>query len=202
MGRLTVTHKAWILGGCTILIFFGVNLSFGLVGYSTRSASECASCHEDAYKSWEKNKIHTTSIECVYCHSQVSSSSGYIPATFFAVEKELDNKCLGCHANFMDKKKLDTTLSIEWIDDKDEVQKAFGPWKLKEVTCRGKISCLACHKNVAHDMADFPTNLPRADYCAACHHHSKDEFSRVSPGSRLVLVIMKNGQRSVSPGIR
>lgn len=203
MSRLTRSQKAWIIGGLTALIFLGANLTFAILGYSTRDPSECGKCHTDSYRLWKDNKFHKLSIKCVYCHSSVSSSQyAYIPNRLYAIGEELDRECLKCHENFMDEEKLQTTIFAEWVDkESGKVKRVFGPWSLKEVACRGKFSCLACHKNMAHDRAILSTNLPRVEYCAACHYHrEKDAFCQVYPGPRLVFV--KQGKRLVSPSIR
>jgi len=204
MRRLTLSQKAWIIGGVTALVFLGANISFGILGYTTRNPSECRSCHEKPYKLWKNNKIHKLSIKCLYCHSNISSSQyGYLPKKFFAMAEELDKECLKCHENFMDKEKLKTTVLAEWIDYKSQkVMKVLGKWNIKQITCRGKFSCIACHKNISHDRCISPTNLPRVDYCAACHYHrEKDAFCQVSPGPRLVF-IKDDGKRVISPSIR
>lgn len=203
MSRLTLSQKAWIIGGITALIVLGANFSFGILGFTTRNPNECSSCHENEYRLWKENKAHRLSIKCIYCHSNVSSSEyGYVPGKFFAMVKELNKECLKCHKNFMDEDKLKTTVLAESVDiQSGRVLKVFGPWNIKEITCRGKFPCIACHKNLAHDRALSPTNLPRVDYCAACHYHSeKDAFCRVYPRPRLVFI--KDGKRTVSPGIR
>jgi hypothetical protein len=203
MFRLTLSQKAWIIGGIMALVFLGANFSFGILGYTTRSPSECKRCHENPYGLWKDNKIHKLSIKCIYCHSNISSSQyAYIPERLSAMVKELDKNCLRCHENFMDEKKLKATILAEWVDNKSgEVIKVFGPWNMKEITCRAKFSCIACHKNISHDRAIYPTNLPRVDYCAACHYHmEKDAFCQVHPGPRLVFI--KDGKRTVSPSIR
>ena len=66
MSRLTLSQKAWIIGGITALIVLGANFSFGILGFTTRNPNECGSCHENEYRLWKENKAHRLSIKCIY----------------------------------------------------------------------------------------------------------------------------------------
>ena len=203
MVRLTLSQKAWLIGIVMAGVFFAANLVFVLIGYSTNSPSECKTCHSASYKLWKENKAHRESITCTFCHSNHSSSQfAYAASSFSNMPKALDQDCIKCHKNYMEEKKKKILVFAEQLDEEGgKVVKVFGPWNLKDITCRGKFSCLACHKNIAHDRGSSPSNLPRIDYCAGCHYHSaKDPFAQVSPRPRLVFV--EEGKRKISQAIR
>lgn len=202
MVKLTLSQKAWMIAGLMAVVFIGANLVFILIGYSTTHPSECRTCHTDSYQLWKENKAHRESITCTFCHSsRMSSQFAYQAERLSAMPKELDRDCLKCHKNFMEEKKTKTMVLAEEVDEKSgRVVRVLGTWRLKEVTCRAKLSCIACHKNIAHDRGWPPTNLPRIDYCAECHYHQKDPFGQVFPRPRLVFV--RDGKRVVSPGLR
>lgn len=204
MAQLNLSQKAWIIGALMAGLFIGVNLFFVLISYTTTSSSECMKCHQDSEKLWKANKIHRQSITCIFCHTDCSSSQyAHLQIRLSNMSKELNKNCLKCHQNYMYEEIIaKTAVMAESLDDKaGKVIKVFGPWSLKDITCRGKFSCIVCHKNISHDRAFSPTNLPRADYCAECHYHSgKDSFCQVSPKPRLVFI--KNGKKVISPGIR
>lgn len=203
MTRLTLSQKAWIIAGLMAAVLIGVHFLFILIGYSTTSSSECKTCHLASYQSWKENKIHRKSITCTFCHSRrMSSQFAYQTERLSTMPKELDRECLKCHRNYMEDKKVKVTVLAETVDEKDgKVLRVFGPWRLKEITCRTKFSCIHCHKNIAHDRGFPPTNLPRIDYCVECHYHqNKEPYSELFPRPRLVFI--KNGKRMVSPGLR
>jgi hypothetical protein len=102
----------------------------------------------------------------------------------------------------MEEKKKKILVLAEQLDEESgKVVRVFGPWNLKEISCRGQVSCIVCHKNIAHDQASPPSNLPRVDYCAECHYHrAKDPFVQVSPRPRLVFI--EDGKSRISPAIR
>jgi nitrate/TMAO reductase-like tetraheme cytochrome c subunit len=203
MVRLTLSQKAWLIGIGMVGIFLAVNLIFVLIGYSTNSPSECKTCHSGSYKLWKENKAHRESITCTFCHSNHSSSQfAYAASRFSNMPKALDQDCIKCHKNYMEEKKKKILVFAEQLDEEGgKVVKVFGPWNLKDITCRSKFSCIVCHKNIAHDRGLSPSNLPRVDYCADCHYHrAKDPFSQVSPRPRLVFV--ENGKKMISPAIR
>lgn len=203
MARFTLSQKAWLIGMVMAGLFLVVNLVFVLIGYSTNHPSECKTCHSNTHKLWKENKVHRQSITCTFCHSPHSSSQfAYATSRLSNMPKALDRDCIKCHKNYMEEKKKKILVLAEQLDEETgEVQKVFGPWSLKEITCRGKFSCIFCHKNIAHDRAPSPTNLPRADYCVECHYHrAKDPFAQISPRPRLVL--MEGGKKKVSPAIR
>lgn len=202
MARLTLSQKGWLIGIVMAGIFLVVNLIFSLIGYSTTHPSECKTCHAGSHKLWKENKVHRQSITCTFCHSPHSSSQfAYAPSKLSNMPKALDRDCIKCHKNYMEEKKKKVMVFAEQLDENGNVQQVFGPWSLKEITCRGKFSCIFCHKNIAHDRASSPTNLPRVDYCAECHYHrTKDPFCQVSPAPRLVF--MEDGKRKISPAIR
>jgi hypothetical protein len=203
MGRLTLSQKAWLIGIVMAGLFLVVNLVFVFIGYSTNHPSECKTCHPNSYKMWKENKVHRQSITCTFCHSPHSSSQfAYATSELSNMPKALDRDCIKCHKNYMEEKKKKVLVYAEQLDEESgKVLKVFGPWNLKEITCRNKFSCIFCHKNIAHDRSSSPSNLPRVDYCAGCHYHSaKDPFSQVSPRPRLVFV--EDGKRMVSPAIR
>jgi hypothetical protein len=184
-------------------LFLVVNLVFVLIGYSTNHPSECKTCHPNSYKMWKENKVHRQSITCTFCHSPHSSSQfAYATSELSNMPKALDRDCIKCHKNYMEEKKKKVLVYAEQLDEESgKVLKVFGPWNLKEITCRNKFSCIFCHKNIAHDRSSSPSNLPRVDYCARCHYHSaKDPFSQVSPRPRLVF--LEDGKRKISPAIR
>jgi hypothetical protein len=203
MGRLTLSQKAWLIGIVMAGLFLVVNLVFVFIGYSTNHPSECKTCHPNSYKMWKENKVHRQSITCTFCHSPHSSSQfAYATSELSNMPKALDRDCIKCHKNYMEEKKKKVLVYAEQLDEgSGKVLKVFGPWNLKEITCRNKFSCIFCHKNIAHDRSSSPSNLPRVDYCAGCHYHSaKDPFSQVSPRPRLVFV--EDGKKMVSPAIR
>jgi nitrate/TMAO reductase-like tetraheme cytochrome c subunit len=203
MGRLTLSQKAWLIGIVMAGLFLVVNLVFVFIGYSTNHPSECKTCHPNSYKMWKENKVHRQSITCTFCHSPHSSSQfAYATSELSNMPKALDRDCIKCHKNYMEEKKKKVLVYAEQLDEESgKVLKVFGPWNLKEITCRNKFSCIFCHKNIAHDRSSSPSNLPRVDYCAGCHYHSaKDPFSQVSPRPRLVFV--EDGKKMVSPAIR
>ena len=203
MARFTLSQKAWLIGMVMAGLFLAVNLVFVLIGYSTNHPSECKTCHSNSHKLWKENKVHRQSITCTFCHSPHSSSQfAYVTSRLSNMPKALDRDCIKCHKNYMEEKKKKTLVLAEQLDEESgEVQKVFGPWSLKEITCRGKFSCIFCHKNIAHDRAPSPTNLPRADYCVECHYHrAKDPFAQISPRPRLVF--MEGGKKKVSPAIQ
>ncbi len=202
MAKLTLSQKAWLIGIGMAGVFLAVNLVFVFIGYSTTNPSECKSCHPNSHKLWKENKVHRQSITCTFCHSSHSSSQfAYTPSRLSNMPKALDRDCIKCHKNYMEEKKKKVLVLAEQLDDSGKVQKTFGPWKLKEITCRNKFSCIFCHKNIAHDRGVSPSNLPRVDYCAECHYHrAKDPFSQVSPRPRLVFI--EDGKRMVSLAIR
>jgi hypothetical protein len=203
MVRLTLSQKAWLIGIGMAGIFLGVNLIFVLIGYSTNHPSECKTCHSGAHKLWKENKVHRQSITCTFCHSRHSSSQfAYASSRFSNMPKALDQDCIKCHKNYMEEKKKKVLVFAEQLDEESrKVRKVFGPWNLKEITCRNKFSCIVCHKNIAHDRGSTPSNLPRVDYCAECHYHRvKDPFAQASPRPRLVF--MEDGKKMISPAIR
>jgi hypothetical protein len=203
MGRLTLSQKAWLIGIVMAGLFLVVNLVFVFIGYSTNHPSECKTCHPNSYKMWKENKVHRQSITCTFCHSPHSSSQfAYATSELSNMPKALDRDCIKCHKNYMEEKKKKVLVYAEQLDEESgKVLKVFGPWNLKEITCRNKFSCIFCHKNIAHDRSSSPSNLPRVDYCAGCHYHSaKDPFSQVSPRPRLVFV--EDGKKMVYPAIR
>lgn len=203
MARFTLSQKAWLIGMVMAGLFLVVNLVFVLIGYSTNHPSECKTCHSNTHKLWKENKVHRQSITCTFCHSPHSSSQfAYATSRLSNMPKALDRDCIKCHKNYMEEKKKKILVLAEQLDEETgEVQKVFGPWSLKEITCRGKFSCIFCHKNIAHDRAPSPTNLPRADYCVECHYHrAKDPFAQISP--RPKLVFMEGGKKKVSPAIQ
>jgi nitrate/TMAO reductase-like tetraheme cytochrome c subunit len=203
MVRLTLSQKAWLIGIVMAGLFLVVNLVFVFIGYSTNHPSECKTCHPNSYKMWKENKVHRQSITCTFCHSPHSSSQfAYATSELSNMPKALDRDCIKCHKNYMEEKKKKVLVYAEQLDEESgKVLKVFGPWNLKEITCRNKFSCIFCHKNIAHDRSSSPSNLPRVDYCARCHYHSaKDPFSQVSPRPRLVF--MEDGKRMISPAIR
>jgi len=203
MARLTLSQKAWLIGMVMAGIFLSINIIFVFIGYSTNHPSECKTCHAGAYQLWKENKVHRQSITCTFCHSRHSSSQfAYATSRLSNIPKELDRDCIKCHQNYMEEKKKKTLVLAEQLDEEGEkVVKVFGPWSLKEITCRGKFSCIVCHQNIAHDRGSSPSNLPRMDYCSGCHYHSaKDPFAQVSPRPRLVFI--EEGKRRISPGIR
>ena len=204
MKQLSITQKAWALGALMVVVFIGVNLVFALVGYTTTGTDQCMQCHPDTNRLWKENRVHRTSITCVYCHSERASEQyAYLPTRLSNRKKELDQNCLKCHRNYMDEERAarTTMFAEKVVHESGKVVETFGPWSLKEMTCRGKFSCIACHKNISHDRAPSPTNLPRADYCGACHYHQvKDPFYTLSPKPRLVF--LKDGKRVISPAIR
>ena len=203
MGRLTLSQKAWLIGIVMAGVFLVINLIFVLIGYSTSNPSECKTCHSVSYNLWKENKVHRQSIACTFCHSSHSSSQfAYAPSKLSNMPKALDQDCLKCHKNYREEKKKKIVVLAEQVDEESgRVLKVFGPWNLKEIPCRGKFSCIACHKNIAHDRGASPSNLPRVDYCAECHYHrEKDPFAQVSPRPRLVF--MEDGKRMISQAIR
>ncbi len=203
MVRLSLSQKAWLIGIAMVGIFLCVNLVFTLIGYSTNHPSECKSCHSGSYALWKENKVHRQSITCTYCHSSHSSSQfAYAASNFSNMPKALDRDCIKCHQNYMEEEKKKIQVFAEQIDEESgKVVRVFGPWSLKEIKCRGKFSCIVCHKNIAHDRGASPSNLPRIDYCAGCHYHrAKDPFAQVSPSPRLVFI--EGGKRMISPAIR
>ena len=203
MVRLTLSQKAWLIGIVMAGLFLVVNVVFVLIGYSTNHPSECKTCHPNSHKLWKENKVHRQSITCTFCHSSHSSSQfAYATSKLSNMPKALDRDCIKCHKNYMEEKKKKVLVYAEQLDEESgKVLKVFGPWTLKEITCRNKFSCIFCHKNIAHDRGSTPSNLPRVDYCAGCHYHSaKDPFSKVSPRPRLVFI--EDGKRMVSPAIR
>ena len=203
MVRLSLSQKAWLIGILMAGIFLCVNLVFILIGYSTKHPSECKSCHSGSYALWKENKVHRQSITCTFCHSSHSSSQfAYAASNFSNMPKTLDRDCIKCHKNYMEEKKRKIQVFAEQLDEESgKVVRVFGPWSLKEIPCRGKVSCVVCHKNIAHDRGASPSNLPRIDYCAGCHYHrAKDSFAQVSPSPRLVFI--EDGKRMISPAIR
>ncbi len=203
MLRLTLSQKAWLIGIGMAGVFLAVNVVFILIGYSTNHPSECKTCHSNAYKLWKENTVHRQSITCTFCHSPHSSSQfAYATSALSNMPKALDRDCIKCHKNYMEEKKKKIIVIAEQFDEANgKVLKVFGPWSLKEITCRNKFSCIFCHKNIAHDRGSSPSNLPRADYCAECHYHrAKDPFAQDAPRPRLVF--MEDGKKKISPAIR
>ncbi|MCU0821787.1 MAG: hypothetical protein MUC95_04845 [Spirochaetes bacterium] len=209
MIKLTRVHKAWIVVIILVAILFGINLIFPIFHYTINTAFHCEKCHKEAYRLWNDNKAHRTSITCVYCHTdRPSSEFVYMPQKYFNRKDDMKARCEGCHANYMDKELAKTvTIKMETRDEATgEVKTVYGPITLDAVTCRDNFSCVYCHINLSHDKARTPTNLVRVDYCADCHtgYHSKDAAFQTTP--RPTLVIARKGKDKeeilISPGVR
>jgi hypothetical protein len=210
MIKLTRIHKAWIVVIILVAILFGLNLVFPIFHYTINTAFHCERCHKEQYRLWKDNKAHRTSITCVYCHTgRPSSEFVYLPDKYFNKKDEMKVRCLGCHANYMDKDKAkEVTLRLESRDEATgELKTVYGPITLDKVACRDDFSCVYCHINLSHDKGKAPTNLPRIDYCANCHtgHHSKDAIFQMEPKPTLVIVRKDKEKKEkilISPGIR
>ena len=209
MFKLTRFHVAWITVIILVGILFGINLIFPIFHYTINTAFHCERCHKEAYSLWNDNKVHRTSITCVYCHTgRQSSEFVYMPDKYFNRRDEMKKRCEGCHTNYMDEEKAKmVTLELQAKDEATgETKTVFGPFTLNEVKCRDDFSCVYCHINLSHDKGREPTNLPRIDYCANCHtkYHNKDVHFQMTPKPTLVIVRKDKDKEEllVSPGIR
>ena len=130
-------------------------------------ADTCKTCHADIYSGWEKSPHWKQTYKeggiakhgCEDCHGPGSAhvaGGGDITKIFTfkdASTKEIDNRCMACHAGGMQHMNA-----------------------LNSEHARNEVSCIACHSPHHGKDSDFLLVKSQPELCYSCHLAKKAEF--------------------------
>jgi len=124
----------------------------------------CLTCH-GTKETPDKSKaslVHPSyfQVGCADCHAthgQFPIAEGY-RGGFQAERGAVDANCRRCHASM--------------AQTNEQVGFKFNEYDIKiphQFHLQIGAQCTDCHRNIAHDLREQPTNRPRMDYCFECH---------------------------------
>ncbi len=137
-----------------------------LAHYTTSNSSFCLTCHgtgETPDRS-VPSEIHPNfdKVSCVDCHAKPGQVvfEGYVKG-FQAEPERVAGNCVRCHPAMPQRT--------------DNQGFKFNPRGITinhSAHLERGASCVTCHSNVAHDLAEVRTNRPRMEACYTCHSRS------------------------------
>ena len=162
-----------MLLAAAVVIIVGALPLIGLVKYTTSTGSFCMSCHSQGVAEVQaRSNFHPGSVGCTSCHSK---EKGIIPQGYpqgFSADEEVVNKnCLSCH-NMIPKVKL-TRFQANGV-----IVKMPHEFHVGTVGA----TCTTCHRNIAHDKTQNPSNRPSMTTCWQCHEQAKTACTNCHEG--------------------
>ena len=134
-----------------------------LARHTTSNPGFCLSCHGvgDTPDRGVRSLVHPSfdSVGCTDCHARPGQIvfDGYVQG-FLAEPERVSGNCVRCHSE-MTSTNAQPDFRYNFLDIK--------------ITHRQHLdagaTCTTCHKNVAHDLRQPPTNRPRMETCFQCH---------------------------------
>ncbi len=132
-------------------------------------AEVCKTCHEEIYNSWEKTPHWKTTLDtkggpshqgCEGCHgpgaAHVAGGGDKTKIFVFAdhTSKQIDERCLTCHASSSEHMKATNSLHNE-----------------------NDVSCISCHSPHHAKTAEYLLSKPQPELCFTCHLQQKAQFA-------------------------
>lgn len=150
--KLLLKSKWVIFGVGPLITLIGVAIVIWIGHLLTTHPAICLSCHarQSSIPMWAPSKIHPERVTCVNCHAKRGQ---LFPRYFFADERVNDN-CLNCHPAVA-QKEMEEAHHMK-IAHKLHVEES-------------KLTCIDCHRNIAHEKIEAGTNRPRRLTCIECH---------------------------------
>jgi cytochrome c5 len=166
MNPLRWPFWVWPLGA--IVLILGVSGVSWLPRFTTSDPDFCLSCHSrgDTPYIGEPSLVHPgwDKVSCTQCHAEPGQQVivDLYKEGVSADPERLRNNCLRCHS--------ETALTNEQDGFKFNKMEIRIPHRFHVETVGAE--CVDCHRNIAHDKREKPTNRPRMDYCYTCHSQS------------------------------
>lgn len=146
--------------GVLILILIS---AIGLARVTTSNSSFCLTCHSTG-ETPDRSKLSLVHpdfnrVSCVDCHAKGGHIvyEGYIKG-FMAEPERVSPNCSKCHQPMTqtnERKDFKFNFLDINITHKSHLERGA--------------TCATCHANVAHDLAEVPTNRPTMNTCNSCH---------------------------------
>jgi hypothetical protein len=177
--RLSNMSLGGIVGLAAVVLVAGVALFAWGARWVNTSPNQCATCHPELTAMWKRSQGHPSDkVTCHECHAEHQQApvgpnlaayarDTFIPEKYLSTDKRLEARCETCHK---DMRKTDK--------EKRQIVKINHKVHLAPLTdTQGRVvtlTCLSCHRNLAHDKAQIETNRPRMAGCFAGECHRKD----------------------------
>ena len=152
----TLLKSKWVVFGVgPILTLIGAALVIWMGHLLTTHPAICLSCHarQSSIPMWSPSAIHPPRVTCVDCHAKLGQ---LFPRHFFADEQVNDN-CLFCHR----------PVAAKEMEEAHHMKIAH-----KLHIEESKLTCIDCHRNIAHEKIEAGTNRPRRLTCMECHEEA------------------------------
>ncbi len=152
----------WPFAALGVLILILIP-AIGLARVTTSNSNFCVTCHGTG-ETPDRSKpslVHPdfNKVSCVDCHAKGGHVvyEGYVKG-FMAEAERVSPNCAKCHQPM-----TQTNESKDFKFNFLDVNISH-----KSHLERGA-TCVTCHSNIAHDLAEVPTNRPSMNTCYSCH---------------------------------
>lgn len=152
----------WPVGG--ILVVLSFNGFSWLPRFTTSGPAYCLTCHSsgETPDMGGPSQVHPgyDQVSCTQCHAQPGQFvvvEGY-RGGFSAAPERVSTNCQRCHQDISTKPESEFRYNPLGIRIPHQFHLEFAGAR-----------CTDCHRNIAHDLAQPPTNRPRMEYCYQCH---------------------------------
>ncbi len=198
--RVQRMSRGGVAGFLAVVALGGVAVFLWGARVINSTPSQCATCHPVLTEMWRGSQGHPADrVTCYQCHArhvELPASPnllGYvrdriIPEKYAASDDRIESRCEGCHSGIRSA-----------TEERRKVVRINHKVHLSGKDAQGKplnLGCLDCHRSIAHDKAEVPTNRPRMYGCFTgdCHRkdRNKDNCTRchyqrlVEPGATLL----------------
>lgn len=152
----------WPFAGLGILILILIPV-IGLARTTTSNSTFCLTCHGTG-ETPDRSRLSLVHpdfnrVSCVDCHAKGGHVvyEGYVKG-FMAEAERVSPNCTKCHQP-MTKADEQKDFKFNFLDinitHKSHLERGA--------------TCTTCHANIAHDLAEVPTNRPTMNSCNSCH---------------------------------
>ncbi len=170
--------RGGLAGFLAVLVLAGVGLFLAAARVINSTPGQCATCHPVLTAMWEESQGHPADkVTCYQCHAQHAKlpeslnvlayvRDTAIPEKYASAKERVEARCEGCHADIRGAEK-----------EKDRIIRINHKVHLTGTDAQGRplnLSCMDCHRSIAHDKAEVPTNRPRMYGCFTGDCHRKD----------------------------
>jgi nitrate/TMAO reductase-like tetraheme cytochrome c subunit len=175
---LTLT-RGGIAGLLALLVLTGVGVFVVAARTINTAPAQCATCHPTVTTLWQQSRSHPAEkVGCAQCHAPhpalpqgvnvaVQLRDALIPERYRNLPERLEARCEGCHdairgAAEEAKKIIRINHQLHLTTGRDPAGQPLG------------MTCLDCHRSVAHELGPGATNRPRMSGCFAGSCHAED----------------------------
>ncbi|PLX46538.1 MAG: hypothetical protein C0609_00435 [Deltaproteobacteria bacterium] len=192
INRLKNMSKEGLLGFILLAVILGVAGFVTIARTVNTSPSQCATCHPDLVPLWASSQGHPSDkVTCYHCHTKdveveinllTYVRDLAIPERYSSDREHIEARCLGCHEG----------IPTAEAEHKQFIRINHKAHLSKELDYDGSmqmLSCLDCHRTIAHDYSLNPTSRPlmvgcftgdchaedrNPDNCRRCHYQQMD----------------------------